>query len=63
VYDQRYKPYPNTSRQANISNTIVLELKFARKDRERAAALMQGLPVRVSRNSKYVIGLRSVHGF
>ena len=63
VYDQRYKPYPNTSRQSNISNTIVLELKFARKDRELAAALMQGLPVRVSRNSKYVIGLRSVHGF
>lgn len=63
VYDQRYKPYPNTSRRANISSTVVLELKFSRKDRERAAALMQGLPVRVSRNSKYVIGLRSVHGF
>jgi hypothetical protein len=63
AYDQRYKPYLNTKHQANIPRTMVLELKFSRQNRDYAASLIQGLPIRVSRNSKYVIGLRSAHGF
>lgn len=63
VYDQRYKPHPNSSHAANICRTLVLELKFAREDRDRASALMQGLPIRVSRNSKYILGMRSVQGY
>lgn len=63
VYDQRYKPYPNTTHRSNIRETLVLEIKFDRDDREFGASLMQGLPIRVSRNSKYVLGMRAAHGF
>ena len=63
AYDQRYKPYPNVAHEANIRKLMVLELKFDRCDRDRATTIMEGLPIRVSRHSKYVTGLRSVHGF
>ena len=63
VYDQRYKPYPNITHAGNMRRTVVLEMKFARSERVRASQLMRGLPLRVSRHSKYVICLRSVQGF
>lgn len=63
IYDQRYKPCLNLSREANIRRTVVLELKFPRDERERAARLVEGVPARVSRNSKYVLGLRMLHSF
>jgi len=62
-YDQRYKPYPNVEHAANMLRTLIVELKFDRADRARASSIVEGLPVRVSRNSKYVIGVRSVHRF
>lgn len=62
-YDQRYKPYPNMRNKANIPAYLVLEFKFDRKDRSLANRIMQGLPLRVSRNSKYVFGIRSIQGF
>jgi hypothetical protein len=62
VYVQRYKPYLNTELRTNVPETTVLEIKFSRRDRDRAASLIQGLPIRVSRNSRYVIGLISAHG-
>ena len=63
VFDQRYKPYLNIARESNICRTVVLELKFHRRERERAARLVEGLPARVSRNSKYILGLRALHSF
>ena len=63
MFDQRYKPYLNITRASNIPRTVVFELKFERKDRLLAARLLSGFPVRVSRHSKYVAGLRSVQGF
>jgi len=62
VYDQRYKPWPNVSRSANLPRTLVMEFKFDRNDRALASHLLQGLPLRVSRNSKYITGVRSVQG-
>jgi SPX domain protein involved in polyphosphate accumulation len=63
TYDQRYKARPNVEHPANTPRTLVVELKFDRADRQRASWIINGLPLRVSRNSKYVIGIRSVHGF
>lgn len=62
-YDQRYKPHLNLTRRSNVYRTAVFELKFDRSAREAAARLLSAIPVRVSRNSKYVAGLRSVHRF
>jgi hypothetical protein len=63
VYDQRYKPWPSVRRPANVPNVLVVELKFDRSERERASRLVEGLPLRVSRHSKYVTGVQSVQGY
>jgi len=60
VYDQRYKSVPNVSQASNLPETLVIEFKFDRKDREIASQIIQGLPIRVSRNSKYVVGVSSM---
>jgi VTC domain len=63
VYDQRYKPYPNVRHAANLPTIVIVELKLDRVDRAHGARVIQGLPLRVSRHSKYVIGVRWIHGF
>lgn len=63
VYDQRYKPRPNLRNAANTAGIVVVELKFDRSDRQRASRLVEGLPLRVSRHSKYVTGVQSVLGY
>jgi hypothetical protein len=63
VYDQRYKPYPNVLRASNMPKVLVVELKFERSDRQRASRLVEGFPLRVSRHSKYVTGVQSIHGY
>lgn len=63
TYDQRYKARPNVEYASNLPRALVVELKFDRAERKRASSIASGLPLRVSRNSKYVVGVRSVHGF
>lgn len=63
VFDQRYKSFPNVVHKTNIPATIVVEVKFGRSDRDFASQLIQRIPIRVSRNSKYVIGLKSMIGY
>jgi hypothetical protein len=60
VFDQRFSSRPNLTRRANLPDSVVVELKFAPADRALAAQAVQGLPLRLSRNSKYVIGVRSL---
>ena len=60
IYDQRFKPAPNLTRRANTAPTIVIEFKFARDDRELAGDVIQGMPIRVSRHSKYMIGVAAI---
>lgn len=62
VWDQRFKPYPNFEHRANLPRTLVVEFKFARHDRDYASALLQGMPLRVSRHSKYINGVRVISG-
>jgi hypothetical protein len=63
VYDQRYNPSPSVRRPANVPNVLVVELKFERSERERASRLVEGLPLRVSRHSKYVSGVQAIQGY
>ncbi len=60
VYDQRYKATPNISLAANLPDTLVVEFKFDRRDRDIATQIIRSLPIRVSRNSKYVVGVASM---
>lgn len=60
VRDQRFACYPNLTRVANLPGAMILEVKCARKDRDSASSVIQGIPIRVSRHSKYVTGVRAV---
>ena len=60
VYDQKLRSRPNLRRAANLPDTLVVELKFPVSEYHRASAIVQGLPLRLSRNSKYVIGVQAV---
>jgi SPX domain protein involved in polyphosphate accumulation len=63
VYDQRYKPYVNTRRKANIPKTIIVEVKCDRKNRDLLSQVISGIPIRVSRNSKYVNAVTCINSF
>ncbi len=60
VLDQRFGDRPNLTRLANLPATVVVEFKFAREDFSLGSRAIQGLRVRASRNSKYVIGVQSL---
>ena len=60
VWDQRYKPMPNYDRQSHLPDTLVVEVKFAREQRDLASDVIQTMPIRVSRHSKFMNGLRAV---
>jgi hypothetical protein len=56
VWDQRIKPYMNLKYRANLPRRMILEFKFERRDRRTASEIVQGLPIRLSRHSKYLTG-------
>jgi hypothetical protein len=60
VYDQQFSATPNMKHLANLPDTLVVELKFDRADRMLANRYVQGIPLRLSRNSKYVIGVQAI---
>lgn len=63
VWDQRCNAYPNLDRPANMPRSVILEIKFDRGDRELASRVLQTLPIRVGRHSKYVVGVRAITGY
>ncbi len=60
VYDQRRSATPNLERPVNLPDTPVLEIKGAFQDRARVELAIQGVPLRVSRHSKYVVGVQRI---
>ena len=62
VYDQRLKSRPNLRFRANLPDTLVVEIKFGRHDQALGSDVIASLPVRVSRNSKYMIGVGAIAG-
>ena len=63
VYDQTHHPYPNYYFKTNTPRIFVLEFKLPREFRNKAAQIISGIPIRVSRHSKYISGLRSIYHF
>ena len=60
VYDQRYGAAPNFSRSAVMQDTLVVEFKFAREDRQKVVAMLRGFPLRIGRHSKFMNAMRAV---
>jgi len=60
AYDQRRWPQPNFDKAAIMQDTLVVEFKFARDDRQLAVNLLGNIPVRVGRHSKYMNAARSI---
>ena len=60
VLDQRFAAGPNVIRKANLPRTIIVEIKFDRHDRDLASRVIQGMPLRVSRHSKYMVGVGAI---
>lgn len=60
VWDQRYKPKPNYKHRANLCKTLIVEIKFDRSEQVYASQIIQGIPLRVSRNSKYMVGVHTI---
>lgn len=60
VYDQRYSTTPNLDRGSLLlPKQMVAEFKFDRHLRDQVNDMLVGLPLRASRHSKYVNGIRS----
>ncbi|NIT52386.1 MAG: VTC domain-containing protein [candidate division Zixibacteria bacterium] len=61
IWDQRFKTAPNFDHRANFPETLIVEVKFDRQDRDRASSIVKDIPIRYSRNSKYMTGVGAVH--
>ena len=62
IFDQRYSPSPNLNRKAILPSPVILELKFREEKREQVSQIFKDMPVSMSRNSKYVFGVRGIRG-
>ena len=60
VFDQRLHARLNTTCRAHIPATTVMEFKFDRHHRDHANRIIQGLPLRVSRHSKYMVATKAL---
>lgn len=63
VWDQRFKAWPSFDHRANLADTLVVEFKFDRHDQRLANKLLQGIPLRVSRHSKYINGTSAIKNY
>ncbi|MCR9093691.1 MAG: VTC domain-containing protein [bacterium] len=55
AFDQRFGRTPRLERSIDMPAILVVEFKFAPEDRAAAMKMVQGIPLRVSRSSKYAI--------
>ena len=62
IFDQRYSSSPNLTRKAFLPSLVILELKFSEEKRELVSQVFRDMPVSMSRNSKYVFGVRGIRG-
>lgn len=62
VFDQRYKSAANITNKSFIPDNVVIEVKFDRQHYDAAMKVIHGLPIRSSRNSKYMNSINAVTG-
>ena len=61
VHDEQPKEF-NFSKTTLSQRVLVMEFKFNRKIKESIDSIMKQIPIRASRNSKYVNSIRAVTG-
>ena len=59
VYDQVLSASPNLTACANLPEVIILEIKGAVEHHLAVSEVIQGIPMRAGRHSKYVVGLQA----
>ena len=62
IYDQRIKSLPNIKSKVLRNNHLIVEIKFDRNKRSEINNLLDDIPIRNSRNSKYINSVRQVSG-
>ena len=62
VFDQRKMQKVNLEKKTTIQNYIVIEIKFEKSCYNQAGDLLQNIPMRVSKKSKYINSIRAVTG-
>ena len=63
VYDQRFHAEINTRHKANVVQNLVVEIKFHPDITDHVSALIDDIPMQISRNSKYINSVRAVSGY
>lgn len=56
----RMSSVPNFRSAAHIAKNLVVEFKFDPIDKDIASDFIQSIPLRVSRNSKYILGVHAI---
>ena len=59
VWDQRFKSTPNFKHASHVAATVVIEIKSDHRHGKIVSSIVQGLPARVGRHSKYITGIKS----
>ncbi|MDC3278807.1 VTC domain-containing protein [Litorivicinus sp.] len=60
VMDQRMSGFINTRKKANVAQYIVVEVKFTPELTDYVSSMIADIPMRISRNSKYVNAVNSI---
>lgn len=60
AFDQRFGRKPRLDRSIGMPDMLVVEFKFGPEDRPAAMEMMQGIPLRASRSSKYAIACSNI---
>jgi len=59
-WDQRYHPCPGFVHNVNLPETFVVKCKWDRDERNLAAQILLGMPIRVSKHSKYMTAVSAI---
>lgn len=59
-YDQRNGDIPNFDHASVSQDSLVVEFKFAREDRKEAVQLLEAMPLRIGRHSKYMNAVNAI---
>lgn len=62
VFGQLHSPLPNLRAKANLPDALIVEIKADEHDHREVNRVVQGLPLRASRHSKYVTGVLATLG-
>ena len=62
VFDQRHYQFPNLKKKTLAQRFLVMEFKFNRNTINEISSLIKDVPIRSSRNSKYVNSIRAITG-